>query len=460
MRTQVQNPVNVTIGDSVTWYGNYGVIVAAVPPNTPPDRLPVVQEYNGVLRFDPSKTRNQESYLIEMDRPNGSKAMPILRRPHNRALHQAQPVGEENTTMKQEQLAMEIFPKATSDNSNPVALPVPAGQLKMGDGVTAELMIAEYFDKDALREPSYRVYRMDNKGQRWYYRIHDDGSPEFYLSVTSLCSQTLPTPKQLTDWIASLGTEAARKYSEIRANYGTLLHKLCGRLVINNEINLDSIDTEVAIFSMAKGLEYDDVKRWADELRKDVLAFGKFLIDVDFKPLAVEVVLTHPDGYAGAIDLVGEMNIDVKGFFGEVYKSGKNAGEPKETTQTQRVVAIVDVKSGKKGFYESHEVQLRAYREMWNYTFPERPVTHTFNWAPAEWRNEPSYKLKDQTNTPSAAKWPHLVSLAAVIRESRERTALQITGKLSLSVGIDSNYRVVLLDQLIKREDASCLAES
>lgn len=453
MKSNEQMSLGIGIGDPVTWYGNYGVIMAIVPPNTAPDQLPIVQEYQGMLRFDPNKLRNKESYLVELDRPAGSRAKPVLCRPHNKTLLKAKP---DEPILSQPQ-GQDAF-----NNPARVAKLPTEGHLKIGDGVTAELMIAEYFDHDALREPPYRVYRMDNRGQRWYYRIQDDGRPEFYLSVTSLCAQTLPTPKQLTDWIASLGTEAARKYSEMRAHYGTLLHKLCGRLVINKELDLDDIDTEVALFSMEKGLEFDDVRKWPDELRKDVLAFGKFLIDVDFKPLAVEVVLTHPEGYAGAIDLVGEMNIEVKGFFGEVYKTGAKAGQPKETTETIRVVAIVDVKSGKKGFYESHEVQLRAYREMWNYTFPEHPVTHTFNWAPAEWRSEPNYKLKDQTNTPSSAKWPHLVKLAEVIRGSREQTALKINGTLSLSDGIERNYRVVLLNDLInpKKEEEPCLVES
>lgn len=449
MAQNEQMTLEIGIGEAVTWYGNYGKIVAVVPANMAPEQLPSVQNYEGRLNFDPTVIRRKESYLVELDRPAHSKAKPVLCRPHNKTLLNTKPLMFDEVNHS---------PEMDAKNSAAAAALPTEGHFKLGDGVSAELMIPDYFDKDALREPPYRVYRMDNRGQRWYYRILDDGRAEFYLSVTSLCAQTLPTPKQLTDWIASLGTEAARKYSEIKAHYGTLLHKLCGRLVINKEIDLDGIDTEVAIYSMDKGLEYDDVKRWPDELRKDVLAFGKFLIDVDFKPLAVEVVLTHPDGYAGAIDLVGEMNIEVKGFFGEVYKSGAKAGQPKETTEILRVVAIVDVKSGKKGFYESHEVQLRAYREMWNETFPDRPVTHTFNWAPSEWRSEPSYKLKDQTNTPSAEKWPHLVSLAGIIRASRERTALQIDGTLSLSEGIDKNFRVVQLDQLIQKEEPACLA--
>jgi len=331
----------------------------------------------------------------------------------------------------------------------------------LADGVSVEQMIAQYFDSDALIEPAYKVYRMNNKGQRWYYRLHENGTPEFFMSVTSLCYATLPTPKQLTDWIATLGVDAAKKYSEIKAHYGTLMHKICGELVICKTFDLDRMEDAVEIYRAKEGLEFYDVKYWADELRKDVLAFAQLLIDVDFKPLAIEVVLVHPEGYGGAIDLVGEMNLEVKGFFGDVYASGENKGQPKESKRTERIRAIIDLKSGKKGFYETHEVQLRAYKEMWNHEFFAKPVTHVFNWAPSEWRETPSYKLKDQTNSASSNKWPHLVQIARVERERRERTALQITGKIDFASGIDKNYKTVTFDELVKNQmGESCPAES
>lgn len=321
----------------------------------------------------------------------------------------------------------------------------------IANGVTYEEMIARYFDADALVEPAYKVYRLNNKGQRWYYRINDDGSPQFYMSVTSLCHATLPTPKQLTDWIANLGVDEAKRYSEVKAHYGTLMHKLCGQLIINKTIDLDGFELEVETYREENGIAEYDVRYWADELRKDVLAFAQFLVDCNVKPLAIEIVLVHPEGYAGAIDLVCSLDIVTKGFFGEVYASGANKGQPKESKRIDRVRAIIDLKSGKKGFYESHEIQLRAYKEMWNHEFFKTPVTHVFNWAPSEWREKPSYKLTDQTNAASGDKWPHLVQIARVERERRERTALQIDGKIVFADGLDKNYRVVGFDELIKK---------
>ncbi len=321
--------------------------------------------------------------------------------------------------------------------------------------ITAERMIAQYFDTDALVEPNYRVYRLNNKGQRWYYRILPDGTSKYYMSVTTLCNATLPTPRQLIDWIANMGVEEAHKYSNIRAHYGTLMHLLCGQLMIDKSIDLDRFEDIVKGYQVSEGLESHDVKFWADDLRKDILSFHQFISETNFKPLAIEVVLVHPDGYAGAIDLVGEMNVEVKGFFGETYKSGEKKGEPKESKQIQRIRAIIDLKSGKKSFYESHEIQLRAYREMWNYNYPDKQVDRVFNWSPKEWRTKPDYNIKDQTDAKSGDKWQYIKAIAAVEMAKREKTALQITGTLKLSESSDSNYRMIGFDEVVK-----CLGES
>lgn len=328
----------------------------------------------------------------------------------------------------------------------------------LGDGVTVEKMTALYFDQDALQEPLYKAYRMNNKGQRWYYRT-DTEKPTFYMSVTSVCYATLPTSPYLIKWIAELGQEAARAYSELKAHYGTLLHSLCAKLLIAKEIDLDIIDTDVSEYARLNGLTADNVSSWPSELRKDVLAFGLFVIETNFKPVAVEVVLTHPDGYAGAIDIVGDMDVEDKGFFGEVYKSGVQSGQPKESKRTIRVLAIVDIKSGKKGFYESHEIQLHLYKNMWNHNYPSIPVDRVYNWAPSDWREKPSYKLKEQTNAPNAYKLPYIIGIAKEMRVRRETTVMQITGTLSLSKGIERNYSSIGFDELVTNQEEEITPE-
>jgi hypothetical protein len=215
------------------------------------------------------------------------------------------------------------------------------------------------------------------------------------------------------------------------------------------------LSEKLTIFLTSKNIPLDRLS-WADELKRDVLAFAQFMIDCNVKPLAIEICLYHPtDGYAGAIDIVCELDIEEKGFFGEVYASGANKGNPKETKQVRRVRAIVDIKSGRKGFYESHEIQLQAYKEMWNIHFPAEEGfiddIKLYNWSPKEWRSAPSYNLKDQTESRNAKKLPYLVSLAKIEDDKRTNMVTLINGSIDLVKGLGDNISEMTFNELIKK---------
>lgn len=299
-------------------------------------------------------------------------------------------------------------------------------------GMTVEEMQCMFFDKTALIEPPYKVFQLNSKGHRYYYRFDENGQPEFFPSVTTILSQTLPKSPFLIEWIASKGMDEAERYKAERAAYGTFMHAQFEELIINRVYNLDDLKEKLKTYIEVNRLP-DNFIYYADDLKKDVLAFAQFVKDYDVRPLAVEIALVHPYyKYAGMIDLPCTM----------LRKPGG----------TERINAIVDFKSGRKGFYEEAEIQLHLYKMMWNVTFEEHPITNVFNFSPKDWRKKPSYNLKDQTDSPNAAKIPALLEIAAIEDDKRDNIFTAVSGSISLDEPQDFTDNVISLTlaELIK----------
>ena len=306
-----------------------------------------------------------------------------------------------------------------------------SGVYEIAPGMTAEEMKAMFFS-DALIEPSYKVWQLNSKGHRYYYRFNDDGTPEFYPSVTTILSQTMPKSDYLVKWIAEKGIEEAERYKMERAAYGTFMHAQFEELIINRCYDLDELPSKLLSY-IAKNNLAPDFVQYADELKKDVLAFAQFVIDYDVKPLAVEIALVHPvHHYAGMIDLPCTMN------------------DPKTG---ERINAIVDFKSGRKGFHEEHEIQLHLYAMMWCANYPDIPISKVFNFSPKDWRKKPTYNLKDQTDSPNAEKIPYLLKLAAIEESKRSNVFTSVSGSINLDSSTDlmQNVMSMTLSDIVKK---------
>ena len=299
-------------------------------------------------------------------------------------------------------------------------------------GMTVEEIKALFFNADALKEPAYRVYQLNSDGHRYYYRFNEKGEPEFYPSVTTLLKQVMPTPPQLLDWMIQNGKEGATEKRDLAASYGTFMHGQFETLIINRRYDFDDVPNVLLEYMEQNNLPDKVFSEWAVKIRKDVLAFAQFVRDYNIKPLAVEIGLVHPEyHYAGCIDMPCVMT-DPKS--GETFP------------------AIVDFKSGRKGFFEEHELQLHLYRDMWNVNYPDAPITRLFNFAPKDWRgSKPTYKLQEQTDSVNAKKLPHLLQLAAIEDEKRDNTLTVVRGQLDLDNGkIADNILELSLGELIK----------
>lgn len=311
---------------------------------------------------------------------------------------------------------------------------------------------ALYFDDSALLEPARKLYRLNGyAGGRYYYSLNDSGDPTFFIGVTNMIKKTLPTSEYLINWIAELGQDEAKIYTQQRADYGTFMHMLFTKLLIEKKLDMDLIDDELRGFLHRQSQPIVLFEDWIDELKKDVLAFAQFIKDHKVKPLAIEVVLASIDGgFAGAVDIICNMTIEEKGFWGEVYKSGERKGEPKETKKEIEVIAIVDNKSGRKGFFEAHEIQLEAYKVLVQENFPDIKVDKLYNFAPSEWRTVPSYKLKDQTDSPNREKFDYLVALGNIEMKKREKSVVRISGTLDLEKELTEVYQDITISSLVK----------
>ena len=306
---------------------------------------------------------------------------------------------------------------------------------EIAPGMTVEEIRAVYFNADALKEPAYRLFQLNSDGHRYYYRFNDAGEPEFYPSVTTLLKQVMPTAPALLDWMIANGKDGSTEKRDLAAAYGTFMHGEFEKLIINRRYDFDSVPAALLAYMERENLPEKVFAEWLPKVRKDVLAFAQFIKDWNVKPLAVEIGLYHPKyHYAGCLDLPCVMTDP---------KTGKS------------FTALVDFKSGRKGFYEEHELQLHLYKDAWNCWYESMPITRVFNFSPKDWRKAPTYNLKDQTDSVNAKKLPYLLALATIEDEKRDNTLTIVRGVLDLDKGkISDNILNLSLAELIKTKAA------
>ena len=317
---------------------------------------------------------------------------------------------------------------------------VEAPQMELDFTVT--LASPEFLAK-GLTVP-YTLYRADHGGNdRWYWCLE---TARYYFSVTTAIGGATPTPYGLMEWYKTMGRWADID-SMSAAAYGTFLHGQIGRLLRTGTFDFDELPG-IAYFAARDAGYPMEASSWYHRSVQDILAFAAFMRKHNVEPVAIELMLKSDEwGYAGAADLVCRMDYEESGFYGEVYKSGPQKGQPKQTRRVNRITAIVDFKSGRKGFYESHELQLHMYQRAYDEQFivgqpednPWPFVTHLFNWSPKDWRKEPDFNLKDQTVSRHAVKIPSIIEQFRL--DAREPTPVLVArGKLTKGKKLSTVY--------------------
>lgn len=241
---------------------------------------------------------------------------------------------------------------------------------------------------DSIRITQQKVYRVEIGAGR-HYR-NEAGTT--YKSITTFLDAVMPPNRFLQKWreskIEQLGSvDAAYEFVQATADFGTALHIAVADYCRNGGV--DWLEFEKFSFDYFIGMGLKDHTLFAahEELTKDFASMLAFIHEYQVKILAVEIPVFSSDGYATLIDLVVEMN-------DKAYT--EKTPEDKRT----RVRAGVNLKSGKKGFFDSHLFQLIGERRAFNETYAKTcgfELVEVYNLAPTDWRTEPNFKLARQT---------------------------------------------------------------
>lgn len=181
------------------------------------------------------------------------------------------------------------------------------GVFEIAEGTTIEEMKAIFWNANALVAPSYKLFQLNSRGKRYYYYIDEAGNPRFQPSVTTVLGAVMPENPFLTDWKISMGKEKAEAYTAERAAYGTFMHGCFEQVIVNRKYDLDNLREELRKYIEREKLPTSFIN-YTEDLKRDVLAFARWVKDYDVRPIAVEVALYHPElGYAGMVDLVASV---------------------------------------------------------------------------------------------------------------------------------------------------------
>jgi len=304
-------------------------------------------------------------------------------------------------------------------------------------------------------EIPYKLWRIEKSGIRYYY--HPD-TKNFHASVTSITSCEQPMPYGITDYHKRYGYYA-EQMTDLKAEYGNMYHICITESIKMGDFDLSECQRLVDIYCHVRRLSHHDTRGWADQLKNDMAGFFQMMYDYNIEPIAVETPIVIPiyNPYtqklfyqtAGTPDLIAWVN------------EKKWSDEDKRLNDPNRSVDMIDYKSGQKGFWESHEVQLDTYSDGWDYNMkfemdlpdPEKYfINRVWNFAPKDSRGDKTtYKFKNQS------KKDHKKLFFGYVQNFMERgnhdvkDVRNIEGVLKLGQSTSKNVSLLPADEAVKK---------
>lgn len=251
------------------------------------------------------------------------------------------------------------------------------------------MYLAADFLATSGRIAQQKVFRINIGAGRHYRNEHGDT----FKSITTFLDDVMPENKFLKKWreskIEDLGSvDAARDFVQSTADFGTALHIAVADYCRNGFVDWNDFNNFAFNHFIGMGLSEHTLHSAIDELTKDFASMLAFFHEYDVRVIAVEIPVFSSDGFATLIDLVCEMN-------------AKSYTEKTSPENRKRIIAGINLKSGKKGFHLAHQLQLIGERKAFNETYSATcgfEMVEVYNIAPTDWRNKPTFTVKRQTD--------------------------------------------------------------
>jgi len=295
---------------------------------------------------------------------------------------------------------------------------------------------------EPLWQPPIPVSCFTIPGMRVYAWL-EAGEFRFGPGITG-CFSTTCDRSWLVEWVKRVGREEAEKTLAEKMPYGTLLHGERAKYDRDRVYNLDKCLEAVTMFQMTHDVpEWVNPRRWAQDLRQDMLAYQLWFQRVQFEPLAVEIPLRSKKyGVATRIDAFGMITIGSEGY----YLSGKKQGQPKG--DLLRKYACIDTKSSRKNYSSNeHAMQVlfgeHLIKENFPYTQEEEILL--FNWSPKDWTANPDYTFKQhyKKSEAKALAWEELEMciMLTKLRTKYTKGQLVISGEMTPGTDVTTLYQ-------------------
>ena len=280
-----------------------------------------------------------------------------------------------------------------------------------------EGLLPLYTDENKIKISAVEKLWRTKAGSKRYY-MDSDGF--LYIGVTGFTSKVLPSSPFLVDWKVKQALDGNDWREEMNkaANYGTAMHIAIEYFCVKKKFTPQELK-EYLLENYPTWAATASERDWMKML-KDIASWAQFVADRNVFVHAIELpIKSRRLGVASSID--------------EIISFDFNKG---------RITALLDTKSGKKGFYPSHRCQLETYKVMYNESIYSQflPVSGIFNWAPSDWRKTPKYKLENQTDNEFVGMIDNLVELGKAydIFPNQEEKKLVFNGSFEFGKAPDN----------------------